>query len=145
MKQKFEAKLTSRGPGGAWTFLYIPFSVEEAFCSKGRVAVSGTMNGFPFRNSLLLIGDGTHRMAVSKDTQMGAKAAAGDTVTVTMELDRAERTVVVPEALEMAFKKNKKAAEFFCFAELLAQEGLYRLDRWRKTGCNARKPCRQSH
>lgn len=113
MKQEFEAKLTSRGPGGAWTFLYIPFSVEEVFGSKARVSVSGTMNGFPFRSSLLPMGDGTHRMAVSKEMQAGAKAAVGDSVKVTMELDRTERTVEVPKELEQAFKKNKKAAEFF--------------------------------
>jgi hypothetical protein len=113
MKEKFEAKLTSRGPGGAWTFLYIPFSVEEVFGSMARVSVSGTMNGFPFRNSLLPMGDGTHRMAVSREMQAGAKATAGDTVKVTMEVDRAERTVEVPKELELAFKKNKKAAEFF--------------------------------
>jgi hypothetical protein len=113
MKKKFEAKLTSRGPGGAWTFLYIPFNVEEAFGSKARVSVSGTINGFPFRNSLLPMGDGTHRMAVSKEMQAGAKATAGDTVNVTMEVDRAERTVEVPKELVQALKKNKKAAEFF--------------------------------
>jgi hypothetical protein len=113
MKKKFEAALTSRGPGGAWTFLYIPFSVEMVFGSKARVSVSGTINGFPFRNSLLPMGDGTHRMAVSKEMQAGAKAAAGDTVKVTIELDRSERTVKVPKELEQAFKKNKKAAEFF--------------------------------
>jgi hypothetical protein len=113
MKQKFEAKLTARGPGGAWTFLYVPFSVEEVFGSKARVAVAGTINGFPFRNSLLPMGDGTHRMAVSKEMQAGAKAAAGDTVKVTMELDKAERTVEVPMELDQAFSKNKKAATFF--------------------------------
>jgi hypothetical protein len=113
MKKKFEAKLTSRGPGGAWTFLYVPFSVEEVFGSKARVSVSGTLNGFPFRNSLLPMGDGTHRMAVSKEMQAGAKAAAGDTVKVTMEVDRSERTAEVPAELEKAFKKSKKAAEFF--------------------------------
>lgn len=113
MKKKFEAKLTSRGPGGAWTFLYVPFSVEEAFGSKARVSVSGTINGFPFRNSLLPMGDGTHRMAVSREMQAGAKAIAGDTVKVTMEVDRGERTVEVPKELEQALKKNKKAAEFF--------------------------------
>ncbi len=113
MKRKFEAKLTSRGPGGAWTFLYIPFSVEQVFGSKARVAVSGTMNGFPFRNSLLPMGDGTHRMAVSREMQAGAKATAGDIVKVTMEPDRAERTAEVPQELEKAFKKNKKAADFF--------------------------------
>jgi hypothetical protein len=26
MKQQFKARLAAHGPGGAWTFLYIPFS-----------------------------------------------------------------------------------------------------------------------
>jgi len=50
-------------PRGSWTFLEIPFSVETAFGSKGRVAVAVTMNGFAFQNSLLPQGDGTHAMA----------------------------------------------------------------------------------
>ena len=69
MQQRFKAKLTSRGPGGAWTFLPIPFDVEKAFGSKARVSVAGTMNGCAFQNSLLPQGDGTHQMAVSKDLQ----------------------------------------------------------------------------
>ena len=44
----FKTRLTSRGPGGAWTFLEIPFSVEREFGTKARVPVAGTMNGFGF-------------------------------------------------------------------------------------------------
>jgi Domain of unknown function (DUF1905) len=58
MKQ-FKTRLTSRGPGGAWTFLEVPFSVEKVFGSKVRIAVSGTMNGFAFQHSLTPNGDGT--------------------------------------------------------------------------------------
>lgn len=43
--KKFKAKLTSRGPAGAWTFLEIPFNVEEAFgmdreCKKEETRLS---------------------------------------------------------------------------------------------------------
>ncbi len=99
MKQ-FKARLIARGPKGAWTFLEIPFSVEKEFGSKARVAVAGTMNGFAFQNSLLPQGDGTHAMAVSKSLQAGAKATAGDLVSVRMDVDRSERTVVVPPELQ---------------------------------------------
>jgi hypothetical protein len=71
--RKFVGKLTARGPGGAWTFLPIPFSVEDEFGTKSRVSVSGTINGYPFRNSLMPNGDGTHSMAVSRELQAGAK------------------------------------------------------------------------
>ena len=111
MKQ-FKARLIARGPKGAWTFLEIPFSVEKEFGSKARVAVAGTMNGFAFQNSLLPQGDGTHAMAVSKSLQAGAKATAGDVVAVRLEVDRSERTVVVPPELEsvLASRPDAKAA-----------------------------------
>ena len=112
MKQ-FKARLASRGPGGAWTFLEIPFSVEKAFGSKARVPVEGTMNGFTFRNSLLPQGDGTHAMAVSKALQAGAKAHAGDLVSVSMQVDRSERIVEVPSELKQRLASHPQAGTVF--------------------------------
>jgi hypothetical protein len=111
--KRFKARLTSRGPKSAWTFLEIPFDVEQAFGSKARVAVSGTLNGFAFQNSLLPQGDGTHAMAVSKALQTGAKATAGDLVAVTMEVDHSERTVDVPAELEQALAAHPQARAAF--------------------------------
>lgn len=113
MKQEFRAMLTAKGPGGAWTYISIPFDVDRVFGSKARVAVAGTINGFPFRNSLMPEGDGTHSMMVSKQLQAGAKARAGDTVIVSLELDSEERSVTLPEELEAALKTNAKAASLF--------------------------------
>ena len=113
MKQQFKARLMAHGPGGAWTFLYVPFNVEKTFASKARVSVAGTMNGFAFRNSLLPLGDGTHRMAVTKELQAGAKAAARKMVVVSMDIDRSERVVVVPIELKKALAGNKAAAKAF--------------------------------
>jgi hypothetical protein len=113
MKQQFKARLRAHGPGGAWTFLYVPFNVEKTFGTRARVAVAGTMNGFAFRNSLLPLGDGTHRMAVSKEWQAGAKAAAGRMVAVYMDIDRSKRVVVVPIELRKALAGNKSAAKAF--------------------------------
>jgi hypothetical protein len=109
----FKTRLTARGPGGAWTFLEIPFSVEREFGTKARVAVAGTMNGFAFQNSLMPNGDGTHSMMVSKALQVGAKAAAGDIVTVAIAVDRSERVVNVPPELTKALSTNKAAAAAF--------------------------------
>jgi hypothetical protein len=111
--KKFKARLTARGPGGAWTFLTIPFSVEKEFGTKARVAVKGTMNGFAFQNSLMPNGDGTHSMMVSKALQAGAKAGAGDSVTVTLAVDRSERVVDVPLELKRTLSENKAAAAAF--------------------------------
>ena len=112
-EQKFEARLTARGPKGAWAYLPIPFNVEKAFGKKSMVLVVGTMNGFPFRNSLMPEGDGTHLMAVSKELRAGAKAVAGEMVKVTMRLDEEPRMVELPAELELALKSDTKAAEAF--------------------------------
>jgi len=113
MQQKFKAKLTAIGPGGAWTILPVPFNVAEVFGTNGRVPVAGTMNGFAFRNSLVPEGDGTHRMMVGKELRTGSKARAGDIVSVVLKRDDKERSVDVPPELAAALKKNKPAASFF--------------------------------
>ena len=113
MRQTFEAKLMGKGPGNAWTYLAIPFDVQEVFGTRAHVLVAGTVNGFPFRNSLMPEGDGTHSMMVSKELQQGANAKAGDVVAVSLELDLAERIVTLPEELALAFEANEQAASFF--------------------------------
>ncbi len=113
MKQVFEARLIAHGPDGAWTSLEIPFKAEEAFGRRSRVPVAGTINGFPFRSSLMPVGDGTHMMAVNKEMKAGAKASAGDLVSVIMDIDLAERIVIVPEELKQALETDAPAAEFF--------------------------------
>jgi hypothetical protein len=113
MKQKFEAKLIGKGPGNAWTFLPIPFDVQKAFGSKARVPVVGTINGFSFRNSLMPEGDGTHAIMVNKELQKGAKAAAGDTVAVVIELDKTPRTVTIPDDLRDILAKHEPAKTAF--------------------------------
>ncbi|MFN3650884.1 MAG: YdeI/OmpD-associated family protein [Armatimonadota bacterium] len=103
---EFDGVLTGQG----WVFMEIPFSVEAEFGSKARVPVRGTMNGFPFRNSVFPKGDGTHQMMVCKEIQLGAGARAGDTVRVVMEIDTDPRVVEAPEDLAAALAENEDAA-----------------------------------
>lgn len=119
-KMAFETKLISSGPKGAWTFIDIPFDVHEVFGTRARVPVTGTMNGFAFRNSIMPEGDGTHRMMVGKEMQVGANARPGDIVKVTLERDDKERPVNVPPELQSALKRNKAAESFF--AQLTASQ-----------------------
>jgi hypothetical protein len=112
-EKSFKAKLTPRGPGGAWTFMILPFDCAKAFGSKARIPVAGTINGFPFRNSLMPEGDGTHAMMVGKELQKGANAAQGETVTVVMRVDQEERPLTIPQELQTLLDKNRKAADAF--------------------------------
>jgi Domain of unknown function (DUF1905)/Bacteriocin-protection, YdeI or OmpD-Associated len=113
MKQRFEATLTARGPRDAWTFLPIPFDVAVVFGTKARVAVRGMINGFPFENSLMPQGDGTHVMPVSRDLQAGANAKPGDVVTVILERDTSERVAGVPDELVAEFRLHAVAEGAF--------------------------------
>jgi len=88
--------------------LSAPFDVEQTFGTRARVAVCGTINGFPFRSSLMPMG-GCHRMVVNKDMREGAGVKAGDTVTVVMERDEAPRTVEAPTVLKKELAKSKTA------------------------------------
>jgi hypothetical protein len=113
MPQQFTAKLTGRGPSSAWVFMPIPFDVAKVFGANGQVFVTGSINGFPFRNSLLPNGDGTHAMPVNKELQAGAGAKAGDIVEVILERDVSERIVEIPMELARSLDAAPEARAFF--------------------------------
>ncbi|MFL6209522.1 MAG: YdeI/OmpD-associated family protein [Pyrinomonadaceae bacterium] len=91
------------------TGIKIPFDVQKVFGSRARVPVCGTINGFPFRSSVFPMGGGCHFMAVNKETRAGAKAKAGDTITVVMQRDEAPRVITPPPDFARALKANKDA------------------------------------
>ena len=108
-KLEFKVKLDGvEGTEGA--ALIPPFDIQEVFQTRGRVPVRGTINGFPFRSSLMPMG-GCHRLVVNKTIRDGARVKAGDTVTVQMERDEAERVVEPPLPLRKALAKSKAAQE----------------------------------
>ncbi|MGD0737076.1 MAG: YdeI/OmpD-associated family protein [Terracidiphilus sp.] len=109
---KFKAQLIGRGPGGAWTYLPIPFSVPEVFGRKGQVPVRATINGFTFRNSLMPRA-GVHILGVGKDILAAASASTGDTVEVELAFDDAPRTVAVPADLQAALARHPAQAKAF--------------------------------
>ncbi len=85
--------------------------MQKVLGSKARVAVAGTINGFPFRNSLMPEREGIHSIIVSKELQAGAKARAGDTVSVTLDRDNQESTVTVPKELEYRQRNRKQPGQ----------------------------------
>jgi len=108
MQKKFKAKAEAAGPGGAWCYIAVPFDVSEVWDTRGRVAVKGTLNGFPFHSNIQPM-DGRHLLTFNKQLQAGAKAKAGDTVSVVMERASGELVVEVPAELTKEFRKNRGA------------------------------------
>jgi hypothetical protein len=108
-QHKFKVKLVGQ-PGSEVAGLKPPFDVVEVFRRKGRVPVKGTINGFPFRSSLMNMGDG-HMMAVNAQMRAGGNCKAGDTVSVVMEIDEEERKVDVPAYLKKIIDSDANAGE----------------------------------
>jgi hypothetical protein len=91
------------------TGIAIPFDVLKVFGTRARVPVRGTINGFPYRSSIFPMGGGCHRMVVNKNVRAGAKARAGETVSIVMERDEEPRVITPPPDLARALKANREA------------------------------------
>jgi len=81
--------------------------VAEAFGKKQRVAVKGTINGAPFRRSLMNMGEG-HMMFVNAGLRRAAGCKAGDLVEVVMEGDDEERSVEIPSYLIKIMERQER-------------------------------------
>lgn len=110
-EKKMKFKVTLEGQQGSSVAGFsAPFDVRETFGTRARVPVRGTIDGFPFRSSLMPMG-GCHRMVVNRTLREGANCKAGDTVEIVLERDADERTVEAPPELKKELAKNKKARD----------------------------------
>ena len=94
------------------TGIRVPFDVQKVFGTRARVPVRGTINGFPFRSSIFPMGgEGSHYMAVNRETREGAGAKGGETVSVVMERDDEPRTIEPPADFLRALRADRAARE----------------------------------
>jgi hypothetical protein len=104
---RFQAKIQGR-EAGVVAAIAPPVDVIEYFGTRARVPIRGTINGFPFRSSLMPMG-GSHMMPVNKTLCQGAGVKPGDIVDVVMERDAEERSVEAPPELKKELAKSKAA------------------------------------
>ncbi len=108
-RRKLEFKVKLEGAeGSTGAALRPPFDVQEVFGTRARVPVRGTINGFPFRSSLMPMG-GCHKMVVNQTIREGARVEAGDLVRVQIERDEQERVLEIPPPLRKALAQSKPA------------------------------------
>jgi hypothetical protein len=108
-KLRFQARIQGK-EAGVVAAIAPPVDVIEWFGTRARVPIRGTINGFPFRSSLMPCG-GARMMPVNKTLCQGAGVMPGDLVDVVMERDVEERTVEAPAELKKELSKNKVARE----------------------------------
>lgn len=90
----FEGVLVAGGPGRRWTCAKVPVFVPGFFGRRGRIAVSGTVNGRPFRAAIHAGGDGGFFVVVPRAACAAAGVGPGDRMAITLE--RAPETGTAP-------------------------------------------------
>jgi hypothetical protein len=97
--EAFEAAILAAPRGGA--YVEVPAAVVEGLGSKGRIAVRATFDGIAYRGSIVSMG-GVKVLGILKEIRLQLGKTAGDRVSVTVEADLAERSVTLPDDLQLA-------------------------------------------
>lgn len=95
--------------GGTTTGFVVPDEVVEALGAGRRPKVAVTVQGHTWRTSIASMG-GRFLLGASAAVRADAGLTAGQTYTVTVEVDTAPRTVDVPDDLAAALAASPGAA-----------------------------------
>ena len=109
-KYQFRAVIDNAGDGGA--YVNIPFEVEKAF-GKKRVKIKATIDGEPYRGTLVRMGGPQHMLLVLKAIRQKIGKSFGDEVAVELEEDLESRQVEVPPDLQQALEADPVAHAYF--------------------------------
>lgn len=106
----FRAVIEQSGSGGA--YVSVPFDVEAAFGRK-RVPVRASIEGEPYRGTLVRMGGPDHILIVLKEIREKIGKQPGDEVEVSVEEDLEPRVVEIPPDLAAALQADPAAREFY--------------------------------
>lgn len=110
-EHKFDAALENEA-GQPSIFVVVPFSVAEAYGTKGTLLVRTTLDGFPFRGVLEPIGEGYHALEVPKEVRRAVGKTLGDTLHVALSHDTEPRLAELPADLAEALAQHPAAQRF---------------------------------
>lgn len=109
-KYAFTARIVPGMGGGAGVLF--PFDVREEFGTEGKVPVKATFDGVPYSGSLMRCGPPEHMLGLLKSIRDQIGKGPGDTVSVEVWKDDAERTVAVPPEMAKLLKKERLTQTF---------------------------------
>ncbi len=98
-------------------FVFLPASVlsgiqKQANKTKGPIRVKVTIDGHDFTQTLVKY-SGDWRLYINGPMLKAANKKVGDTITVKIEFDPSEKTVLMNPKLETALSQNVKAKKVF--------------------------------
>ena len=104
----FRAPVRSSDRGSGGHLVEVPPAVVEALGGKGRIRVTATFDGVPYRGSIVRM-----RGVAVLGVQKAIMAEVGDSLTVVVRNDEAPREVEVPDDLAEALARNDPARTAF--------------------------------
>jgi bifunctional DNA-binding transcriptional regulator/antitoxin component of YhaV-PrlF toxin-antitoxin module len=83
----FRTRLERPAAKGAWTFAMVPAGVAQRMGLRARMRVTGTIDGAPFRSSLVPRGDGRVFVVVPSALRERIRKSAGQSVDLAVAPD----------------------------------------------------------
>lgn len=122
---------------GVNPYVLLPLAVletifQQANKNKGPVPVKGTIDGFPFIQTLVKF-RGTWRLYLNTPMRTATKTKVGDTVKFTLAFDPAPREVLMHRKLKKALKNNPDAKAVFESLRPSLQKGILKYINFLKT------------
>src|SRR4051812_19848445 len=102
-----------QGNGLNWVIIYIPFSVERQWKTRGTLRVNAEINGIALRAALLPTRSGRHFMIVNKKMQQAARIVPGSSAVFTLTPDLSPRIIQLPAELETALNEDRALRKWF--------------------------------
>jgi Bacteriocin-protection, YdeI or OmpD-Associated/Domain of unknown function (DUF1905) len=103
-RYKFKAKIEAGDGGGA--YVLFPFDTEVEFATSGKVPVEATLDGVPYKASLMTCGGSRHMLGVLKAIRQQIGKGPGDMLDVEVWKDEGSRTLEVPAPFEKLLKRE---------------------------------------
>jgi hypothetical protein len=112
MNQKYQFHAVIKAGDGGGAFVIVPFDVEKTF-GKKRVKINATIDGEPYRGTLVRMGTPHHMLLVLKEIREKIGKSVGDEIAVELEEDLEERIVEVPVDIQKALEMEPVAQAYF--------------------------------
>jgi hypothetical protein len=111
MSEKYQFRAVIQLGDGGGAFVIVPFDVEKTF-GKKRVRILATIDGQPYRGSLVRMGTPDHMLLVLKKIREKIGKSVGDEVSVELQEDFELRQVEVPADVQKALAELDAMANF---------------------------------